>query len=59
MQKFIMIFLKPENFSDFFWSYVNHKPIVNSRKLSDIPKDTNLSKISKNERIGIYILWAL
>ena len=42
-------FKKPENFSDFFWSYVNHRPIVNSRKkLSDIPKDTTLSKkISK------------
>ena len=42
-------FKKPENFSDFFWSYVNHKPIINSRKkLSDIPKDTTLSKkISK------------
>ena len=53
-------FKKPENFSDFFWSYVNHKPIVNSRKkLSDIPKDTTLSKkiSKKNERIGIYILW--
>ena len=38
-------FKKPEHFSDFFWSYVNHNPIVNSRKkLSDIPKDTILSK---------------
>ena len=43
-------FKKSEDFSDFFWSYVNHKPIVNSRKkLSDIPKDTALSKkISKD-----------
>ena len=42
-------FKKSEDFSDFFWSYVNHKPIINSRKkLSDIPKDTALSKkISK------------
>ena len=43
-------FKKSEDFSDFFWSYVNHKPVVNSRKkLSDIPKDTALSKkISKD-----------
>ena len=43
-------FKKSEDFSDFFWSHVNHKPIVNSwKKLSDIPKDTALSKkISEN-----------
>ena len=38
-------FKSSKKFSDFFWKYVDHKPIINSRKkLSDIPKDTELSK---------------
>ena len=38
------------NFSSYLWNYVNYKPVVNFRKkLSDIPKSTNLSKkISKD-----------
>ena len=37
------------SFSSYLWNYVNYKPVVNFRKkLSDIPKSTNLSKkISK------------
>tara|TARA_Y100001970_G_scaffold30479_1_gene37867 strand:- start:4024 stop:4605 length:582 start_codon:yes stop_codon:yes gene_type:complete len=42
-------FKNSKKFSDFFWKYVDYKPIINSRKeLRDIPKDTELSKkISK------------
>ena len=42
-------FKNSKRFSDFFWKYVDYKPIINSRKeLRDIPKDTELSKkISK------------
>tara|TARA_B100001750_G_C15285908_1_gene484842 strand:- start:262 stop:789 length:528 start_codon:yes stop_codon:yes gene_type:complete len=42
-------FKSSNEFSDFFWKYVDHKPIINSRKeLREIPKDTELSKkISK------------
>ena len=42
-------FKTSKEFSDFFWKYVDHKPIINSRKkLKEIPKNTELSKkISK------------
>ena len=42
-------FCKPKSFSNFFWSYVNYKPLVNSRKkLSEIPSHSNISEqISK------------
>ena len=54
-EKFIAMNSRALTNFQIFWKYVDHKPIINSRKeLREILKILNyLKKFQKNERIGV------
>ncbi|MFV0431929.1 MAG: DNA-3-methyladenine glycosylase I [Alphaproteobacteria bacterium] len=65
-QKFIEVQKEFGSFSQYFWNFTNHKPIINKRKtMSDVPATTELSdKISKDMKkrgfsfVGSTIIYA-